>query len=309
MVRKYYPIDEETARESFSMMSFRDYKQNSATAEYKALVDEVYSLADKLAEVRPDQAERGYMLADRYARKMADNINKYNRIGTRCPSVMISGAGNFPVNKKRKQVEAWDNCERERQEIGKIKDKICSIINGKDLILIGEPDAVQRLEQKVETLRDTQERMKAVNKFYRQHGNLEGCPELSEEQIKEITEDMKNCEWKKAPFSSYTLSNNRQKLKSAEERLEQIKNAKDEGDVEQADENGLYTLIENTEIMRVQFEFDGKPADEIRDILKSNGFRWSPKAGRWQRQLTTNGKWAAHRVVEEIKKLQEAGTL
>ena len=35
------------------------------------------------------------------------------------------------------------------------------------------------------------------------------------------------------------------------------------------------------------------PDEATREALKSNGFRWSPKAGAWQRQLTSNAYYAA----------------
>ena len=47
---------------------------------------------------------------------------------------------------------------------------------------------------------------------------------------------------------------------------------------------------------RVQILFPGKPSDEIRARLKSNGFRWSPTAGAWQRMPSA---WAWH-VAREI---------
>ena len=56
--------------------------------------------------------------------------------------------------------------------------------------------------------------------------------------------------------------------------------------------------VEYNEIIRVQFIFPGKPDDETRTMLKENGFRWAPSQGAWQRQLTANAKYAAHRVIE-----------
>lgn len=64
------------------------------------------------------------------------------------------------------------------------------------------------------------------------------------------------------------------------------------------DQHDGYTYRENNEIMRVQFIFPGKPDDETRAMLKENGFRWAPSQGAWQRQLTANAKYAAHRVME-----------
>jgi hypothetical protein len=46
----------------------------------------------------------------------------------------------------------------------------------------------------------------------------------------------------------------------------------------------------------VQLIFPGKPSDEIRARLKSNGFRWSPTAGAWQRMPSA---WA-WQVAREI---------
>jgi hypothetical protein len=53
--------------------------------------------------------------------------------------------------------------------------------------------------------------------------------------------------------------------------------------------------------MRLQLIFDGKPSDEVREVLKKNGFKWSPKNGAWQRQLTDNAICSLKRVTETIK--------
>lgn len=48
---------------------------------------------------------------------------------------------------------------------------------------------------------------------------------------------------------------------------------------------------------RLQIYYDEKPPRDIIDRLKSNGFRWSPSNGCWQRQLTDNAYYAAARVL------------
>ena len=58
----------------------------------------------------------------------------------------------------------------------------------------------------------------------------------------------------------------------------------------QESENKFFKVKENVEAMRIQLFFEGKPEPEVRDILKSNGFRWAPSVGAWQRQLNNNGK-------------------
>lgn len=49
---------------------------------------------------------------------------------------------------------------------------------------------------------------------------------------------------------------------------------------------------------------DGKPRQEIIDIMKSRGFRWSPSNKAWQRQNTPNGVWSAKKVMEELKQFE-----
>lgn len=56
MERKYFTINESSARTAHNMMSMRDYVPNSTTDEYRHLVDAVYQIAEKVAEKRPDEA-------------------------------------------------------------------------------------------------------------------------------------------------------------------------------------------------------------------------------------------------------------
>ena len=100
------------------------------------------------------------------------------------------------------------------------------------------------------------------------------------------------------PFPSYALTTSNAAIKRVRERLEKLEAAKATKPVEV--EYDGYTYKEDVELMRVQFFFDGKPDDETRSLLKSNGFRWAPSQGAWQRQLTENGIRAAKRVMEEI---------
>lgn len=59
------------------------------------------------------------------------------------------------------------------------------------------------------------------------------------------------------------------------------------------------TIKANAEAMRLQLFFDGKPAEETRSILKSNGFKWAPSQMAWQRLLNSNATSALNRIVSE----------
>ena len=134
MTREYYEINEDAARQAKAMWSHSDYVMGSKTEEYKKAVDEAYDLVDKIKDQRPIQAEKAENIARRYAKKLADNYNKGFRIELMCPSILISGAGNFPVKKKEKQNEARDRNLKEYNQILGYIDKLKDILHGNEVI-------------------------------------------------------------------------------------------------------------------------------------------------------------------------------
>ena len=61
-----------------------------------------------------------------------------------------------------------------------------------------------------------------------------------------------------------------------------------------------FMVERNADINRLQLKFEGKPSESVRSVLKHNGFRWSPREGAWQRQLTGNAEYSLKRVAEEL---------
>jgi hypothetical protein len=59
------------------------------------------------------------------------------------------------------------------------------------------------------------------------------------------------------------------------------------------------TLVRNSEEVRLQLFFEGKPNDKTRELLKSNGFRWAPSCGAWQRLLNENAEYAVRRIADK----------
>ena len=213
---------------------------------------------------------------------------------------MISGSANFPVKKKEKQNAASDRNHQEFQEIQKMLNRIRSIGNGKGIIKSGDADAVERLEKKLNGLKELQEKMKATNAYYRKNKTLDNCPVLTQEQIDSLKEKMqKDWHYEDKPFVTYQLSNNNAEIHRIEGRLKKLRAAKTEGNTES--ENKYFRTVENTEIMRLQLFFEGKPEPEVRDVLKKNGFRWSPKNSCWQIQLTDNARYALDRIKKELE--------
>jgi hypothetical protein len=52
---------------------------------------------------------------------------------------------------------------------------------------------------------------------------------------------------------------------------------------------------------RVWFTFEGKPPEATRNLLKANGFKWTPSKGHWGRLLTPNALAAAARIANQLE--------
>lgn len=295
---RYYPINEGAARRAKEAISFSDYRPGSATAEYRHYVDQAVEIAERQKKrVEPEYHEKIDQLLDTYARKLAENMNKGYEITARVPSVLIAGPANFPVRAKEKQNAASDRNMEEFQYIQGLLDKIRS--TGMGGISADDPQAVSKLEKKLEKLEASQELMKAVNAYYRKHGTLDGCPHLTEKGIENLKADMASSwHYEKKPFQSWQLSNNNAEIRRLKGRIEELTRHKEAAYVGWEFEGGTVEI--NREANRLQIYFEGKPDATVRDELKSNGFRWSPKAEAWQRQLNDT----TIRVTDRIKCIQ-----
>lgn len=298
--RKFYEINEDAAKTAHEMNRFGDYESNSATAGYRAMVEKVYQTVDKIEEKRPAMLEKAEYMACRYSKKLAMYFNSYYNNECRCPSIAISGGGNFPVKKKKKQNERRDVLAREYNELKEYEEKIKNLLYAKQVIRADDTNAIELLEEKVTERKERQEFMKAANKAVRKKDIETGNEELrdlgfTEKQISAFRVP----EYGVIGFQPYELSGNNAEIHRLEKRIETLKAIKEVGSREY--ETDFFSVTEDAEDVRLRLFFDYKPSEEIRDTLKSNGFKWSPSNECWQRQLTESAKFAMQRVLEKCK--------
>ncbi|MGY3664969.1 MAG: YodL domain-containing protein [Roseburia sp. 1XD42-69] len=290
----YYTINEGAARRANDVNSYYDYKPGSATAEYRQMVDKAVEIGERQKKrVDPMYHEKIDSLVDTYARKLAENMNSSFSIEARVPSILITGGSNFPVRKKEKQNAARDRNMEEWNDIQGLLDKIRS--TGMGGISADDPQAVQKLEAKLEKLQAAQDTMKAVNAYYRKHKTLAGCPNLSAESIEKMKAEMSS-QWhiEDKPYPSWALSNNNAEIRRVKGRIAELTKKQETAYAGWEFDGG--TVEANKEDNRLQIFFEEKPDEKTRETLKENGFRWSPKAGAWQRQLNDNAIYVADRL-------------
>ena len=290
----YYSINEGAARRAKEMNSLSDYQPGSATAKYRHYVDKAFALAqEQKKRVDPMYHEKIDSLLDTYARKLAANMNHGYEIDARVPSILIAGGSNFPVRQKEKQNAARDSNMQEWQYIQGLLDKIRS--TGMGGIRQDDPQAIPKLQKKLDGLEKAQEIMKAVNAYYRKHGTLDGCPHLSPENIENLKADMASgWHYEKKPFQSWELSNNNAEIRRVRQRIESLTRASEVAYVGWEFDGGHVEA--NRDQGRLQVFFDGKPEADARQQLKENGFRWAPSVGAWQRLLNDNAYRASDRI-------------
>ncbi|MDR2275379.1 MAG: DUF3560 domain-containing protein [Sphingobacterium sp.] len=170
-------------------------------------------------------------------------------------------------------------------------------IEANDNIYDDDPEALQKLEARLTLLKDLQDFMKSANRCLKKNDKKAflKLPNTSEK-----TWDLLNTPnvMGDIGFAGYKLTNNNANIRRITQRIEKLKR------IEQREEldtviNGV-RIFENHEANRLQVYFEGKPSEDIRKKLKSNGFRWSPSQGAWQRGI---GNYALRAAFEIAKSL------
>ena len=256
----------------------------------------------------PEQQEILDMEFDRFRENYIERVNNLLATRSRIISPMVTGPANFPA---RQQQKAQDSYARRMEEFSRWERKAKEAII-KKIKKAATPDQVEakiRTELKksvartVATLyemknggwpgfdpqafrRSTQEKIKRTA----DNGHIEAAREA----LKIIKEKQKEYGITVfAPNNSVWVYPDQAEAKQEQARQEREARQEaqgDSGDEEIIQEFNEAQVIRNHEDDRVQIFFDEKPDADIRQALKSKGFKWAPSVGAWQRKLTENAE-------------------
>lgn len=246
------------------------------------------------------------------------------------PSWVTAGPAKYDYGKFEKKLQAQmnatekydekrqrfiENTERQLKQMIPAEEQIAYWKTGKfkygEKIDDSDPLIKEKYEAKLLYLKEQQELMKNANQYFRKNKTMVGFEGFSEEQNrtldtalqKKISEySERNPDWAKTvkPFESFQLTNNNATIKATEQMVQKIsKRLESSVDSAVTEFNGG-KLIRNKQVNRLQIDFDEKPDSDMIGKLKGEAWKWSPKNGVWQRQLTENAERSAKRILGNL---------
>lgn len=261
------------------------------------MLDSLESSLQKFLAQLPEEVRDDY--EDRYIEK----YNEWLYAQSRCFSQMVTGAGgwNAATIRRHEKTNAAEHAAYERLQAW--AKKVIKRCNRQER-LTGWAE-VERLQDKLDSLTRAQEMMKAANKIIRNKklAEVEKVDELvalgfSEQASLELMEP-DFCG--RIGFADYALRNNLAKIKDTEAKMKRHQSMAERENEEMEYRWG--TLRADYDDERYRFIFDGKPAQEVIDLMKSNAFKWSRANMAWQRQITPSSRYAVDRMVEKLNEM------
>lgn len=282
-------LDQELIRRSNnqSMYNRGTHIQEDAEIDYRKFVEHYSNrqLNDKQLEILEKRKVQ-------FKELLTSSYNSYLSSASNFVPVTVAGPSNYPGKKMDKVMDSMNNKIKDMEDkIDKFykntddmlknaytKEEILNMYrNGySDPISSDDPLAKEKLQAKLEHYQEKHQSYLDFNKKARKDGTQQLPP--------------------------YVLANSNQNIKSIKDRLlkmEKLEQAKlddyyfDKGEVR-------FEKNDN----RIRIYFDEKPDEEMRDTLKRNAFKWSPKNMCWQRQITPNAIYTTKNLFKDIGSLE-----
>ena len=263
----------------------------------EVMLDSMESGLSEFLNQLPEEVRDDY--EDRYIEKFKEWLSAQSR----CFSQAITGAGGWKPATFRRH-EKTNAAERNAyNRLQEWCEKVIKRCNRQER-LTGWAE-VERLEAILEQLTENQENMKAANKIVRSK-RLAEVQKVDELVALGYTEEiaiklLSIRGWWGAGFAPFELSNNNARIKDTEAKIHRHRALAERGaGGDEVHEHPWGKVVVAFADERYRFIFDGKPEPDVISLLKSNGFKWSPKNSAWQRQITANAKYAVKRVIEVL---------
>ena len=309
------------------------FPEDRARRRQQEYVDQMRADFEHLAKyaTTPEKQEMLRTEFERYRQGFREHTLAQLHAASRTASSFITGPANFPVERNRKRLETE---HRRITEMIDFRKRALKAIQKKltpedGPILSADPGAVDALQNQVDAATALQERMKKVNAYLRgkvsseRVGNDHRAVFASGHDYNSIkaklvemgVPDRKAAEllqpdyMGRVGYEDFYLKNNNANIRRIKDRIESLQKMK-AGEHKEEKYSGDVKVVEDPDAARIRIHFPGKPDKTVTERLKSNGFRWSPSEGAWQRHLNNGGRYAVQQVLKASghEKLEETTT-
>ena len=293
-------INREQARVAYHGTSFSPEKRGDS------VVDSYIRTMEELAQFITDNVKDDRQKA--VAQEVFDGLKDKYKTKTlallgaqsRCLSPMITGPANFPVRRNEKA----NATERKRSDEwldfhGNLEKYALKNLNAVYSTAEKKLTELEQYRLKLAANIKLQEDMKATNKAhkaYLKNPDTKLLGPLSSAMQEVVKNYVPQYSWETHPFAPCQLTNNNATIKRMKAHLVTLE-YKNEAEEKNEEFTGL-TIRRNYDEDRLQLLFDDVPGSEVRTLLKSKGFKWSPRFTAWQRQLTGNAIYATRHMLK-----------
>jgi hypothetical protein len=238
-------------------------------------------------------------------KESADQRRRMNSIAVHIPLGQPILVGHHSERRHRRDLSAIDNAMRKSVEASKyaadLERRAAAVGTGG--ISSDDPEAVAKLKPQLAERERDQDEMKRINREFKTTGDLSKV-DMPEATRLGIERQWAVSPYEKRPFPAYALQNNNAQIRRLSQRVTELEAKAAAPDADDIVGVG-YRITEKRDDNRILVELDEKPPREVRDMLKSNGFRWSPTRAAWCRQINNRAWFCAELVAKELDKLPQ----
>jgi len=260
--------------------------------------------------------ERKQSKIDRYKELAEKNKNEASSLwdqGEKMASVIPFGqpilVGHHSEGRDRNYRAKIDNKFRksiETEEKATYYEEKAERMENNNSIFSDDPEAGEKLAEKIKRLEHNQEIMKSVNKIIK--SNKPDAVKIDEliklnftesQAVKLLQPDFCG----RVGFPSYALTNNNANINRLKKRLNYVEKLASV-ETSEIEINGI-KIVDNQDLNRLQIFFPDIPSPEIRSELKHSGFRWSPTNKAWQSYRSASANWKAKQIVNKLNEVSK----
>lgn len=275
----------------------------------------------KYDEIRQARIEKYRSRIDSFKKQSDERFNKAMKMASVIPPGQPMLVDHYSYNRDKNYRNRIDNNMRKSIELEKKSEEYRAKLfaaESNNSISSKDPEAVEKLKEKLENLTEEKEGIKKANKvvkkLYKENDEItkellekEGISgDLASKVLHEIAFSHKfypNIK-KPVPFQSFKLSNLNQNIKQVRDRIVKLEETKDfVEDKEDIEIPGYFNVVYNKEMLGIELHFNSKPSEEVRTYIKSKGFRWSRYQGMWYAKIMSDK--VLNVIISDIKSIME----